>query len=97
MKTEDILLELGKGSTRRPRVIDDKTFNENWDRIYGKKKRRINKMIKRNRHKISKISVKKKRNSRHVLNKASVIKTIRRKNRDMSKGMRATCYNSNYG
>ena len=29
MKTEDILLELGKGSTRRPRVIDDKTFNEN--------------------------------------------------------------------
>jgi hypothetical protein len=39
MKTEDILLELGKGSTRRPRVIDDKTFNENWDRIYGKKKK----------------------------------------------------------
>jgi hypothetical protein len=39
MKTEDILIELGKGSTRRPRVIDDKTFNENWDRIYGKKKK----------------------------------------------------------
>lgn len=39
MKTEDILLELGKGSTRRPKVIDDKTFNENWDRIYGKKKK----------------------------------------------------------
>ena len=39
MKTEDILLELGKGSTRRPRVIDDKPFNENWDRIYGKKKK----------------------------------------------------------
>jgi len=39
MKTEDILLELGKGSTSRPRVIDDKTFNENWDRIYGKKKK----------------------------------------------------------
>jgi len=39
MKTEDILLELSKGSTRRPRVIDDKTFNENWDRIYGKKKK----------------------------------------------------------
>ena len=39
MKTEDILLELGKGSTRRPRVIDDKTFNENWDRIGGKKKK----------------------------------------------------------
>jgi len=39
MKTEDILLELGKGSTRRPRVIDDKTFNDNWDRIYGKKKK----------------------------------------------------------
>jgi len=54
-------------------------------------------MIKRNRHKISKISVRKKRNSRHVLNKASMIKAIRRKNRDMSKGMRATCYNSNYG
>ena len=39
MKTEDILIELGKGSTRRPRVIDDKTFNDNWDRIYGKKKK----------------------------------------------------------
>jgi len=39
MKTEDILLELGKGSTRRPRVIDDKTFNENWDRIWGNKKK----------------------------------------------------------
>lgn len=39
MKTEDILLELSKGSTRRPKVIDDKTFNENWDRIYGKKKK----------------------------------------------------------
>jgi hypothetical protein len=50
-------------------------------------------MIKRNRHKISKISVKKKRNSRHVLNKASVIKAIRRKNRDMSKGIRATMRN----
>ncbi len=39
MKTEDILLYLSKGSNRRPRVIDDKTFNENWDRIYGKKKK----------------------------------------------------------
>jgi len=39
MKTEDILLELSKGSTRRPRVIDDKTFNENWDRIWGNKKK----------------------------------------------------------
>jgi len=39
MKTEDILLELGKSSTRRPRVIDDKTFNENWDRIWGNKKK----------------------------------------------------------
>lgn len=40
MKTEDILLELSKGSTRRPRVIDDKTFKENWDRInWGNKKK----------------------------------------------------------
>jgi len=39
METKDILLELGKGSTRRPRVIDEKTFNDNWDRIYGKKKK----------------------------------------------------------
>ena len=39
MKTKDILLELSKGSNRRPRVIDDRTFNENWDRIYGKKKK----------------------------------------------------------
>jgi hypothetical protein len=39
MKTEDILLELGKGSTRRPKVIDDKTFNKNWSRIWGNKKK----------------------------------------------------------
>ena len=38
MKTEDILLELGKGSTRRPNSVPDKTFNENWDRIWGNKK-----------------------------------------------------------
>ena len=47
MKTEDILLELSKGSNRRPRVIDDKTFNENWDRIYGKKKKEETKCRKR--------------------------------------------------
>ena len=39
METKDILIELSKGSNRRPRVIDDRTFNENWDRIYGKKKK----------------------------------------------------------
>ena len=54
-------------------------------------------MIKRNRHKISKISVRKKRNIRCTLSKASLNKAIRRKNKDMAKGMRATCYNSNYG
>jgi 23S rRNA A1618 N6-methylase RlmF len=63
----------------------------------ARKKRRINKMIKRNRHKTSKISIKKKKNNRCKLGKASIIKAIRSKNKDMAKGMRATCYNSNYG
>jgi hypothetical protein len=54
-------------------------------------------MIKRNRHKTSKISIKKKKNNRCKLGKASIIKAIRSKNKDMAKGMRATCYNSNYG
>lgn len=28
----------GKGSDRRPMKIDKKTFEDNWDRIFGKKK-----------------------------------------------------------
>jgi hypothetical protein len=28
----------GKGSDQRPRQIDKKTFEDNWDRIFGKKK-----------------------------------------------------------
>ena len=39
METKDILLELSKGSTRRPRTIPDKTFDDNWDRVFGKKKK----------------------------------------------------------
>ena len=27
-----------KGSDQRPRQIDKKTFEDNWDRIFGKKK-----------------------------------------------------------
>lgn len=29
---------MGKGSKRRPQKIDDKIMQENWDRIFGKKK-----------------------------------------------------------
>ena len=55
-------------------------------------------MIKRNRHKTSKISIKKKKNNNKCkLGKASLNKAIRRKNKDMSKGIRATSYSSNYG
>ena len=28
----------GKGSDQRPRQVDKKTFEDNWDRIFGKKK-----------------------------------------------------------
>lgn len=28
----------GKGSDQRPRQIDKKTFEDNWNRIFGKKK-----------------------------------------------------------
>ena len=35
----DMNAELSKGSNRRPKDVDDRTFNENWDRIYGKKKK----------------------------------------------------------
>ncbi len=28
----------GKGSDQRPRQIDDKTYEDNWNRIFGKKK-----------------------------------------------------------
>lgn len=27
----------GKGSDQRPRQIDKKTFEDNWDRIFGEK------------------------------------------------------------
>lgn len=29
---------MGKGSKQRPRVIDNDTFEKNWDRIFDKKK-----------------------------------------------------------
>jgi hypothetical protein len=28
----------GKGSDQRPRQVDKKTFEDNWDRIFGKRK-----------------------------------------------------------
>lgn len=32
----------GKGSKRRPRNIDQKTWDKNWNRIFGKKKKKCN-------------------------------------------------------
>jgi len=29
---------MGKGSKQRPRAIDTNTFEDNWDRIFNKKK-----------------------------------------------------------
>lgn len=29
---------MGKGSKQRPRVIDNDTFEKNWDRIFDKKR-----------------------------------------------------------
>lgn len=29
----------GKGSTQRPRLVSTEKFEENWDRIFSKKKR----------------------------------------------------------
>jgi len=29
---------MGKGSGRRPQKVDEKTFQSNWERIFGKKK-----------------------------------------------------------
>ena len=28
----------GKGSDQRPRQVDKQTFEDNWDRIFGKRK-----------------------------------------------------------
>ena len=34
----------GKGSKRRPKIVDQETFDKNWERIFGKKnKKKINK------------------------------------------------------
>jgi len=33
----------GKGSKRRPRIVSQETFNKNWERIFGKKKKLISK------------------------------------------------------
>lgn len=30
----------GKGSKRRPKSVSQKTFDENWERIFGKKKKK---------------------------------------------------------
>jgi len=32
----------GKGSKRRPKQIDQKTWDKNWDRIFGNKKKKCN-------------------------------------------------------
>ena len=29
---------MSKGSKQRPRTVDQKTFDDGWDRIFGKKK-----------------------------------------------------------
>jgi hypothetical protein len=33
---------MGKGSKQRPRHVDEQTFNDNWDRIFGKKPKNVN-------------------------------------------------------
>lgn len=43
----------GKGSTPRPFSVDRKTFESNWDKIFGKKsKKKITEKIARNKNKI---------------------------------------------
>lgn len=34
------MLDGGKGSTPRPYSVDQETFASNWDRIFGKKKKK---------------------------------------------------------
>lgn len=29
---------MGKGDKRRPTVVDDRTFEERWEKVFGKKK-----------------------------------------------------------
>lgn len=36
----------GKGSRPRPYSVDRKTFEENWDKIFGKKKNKNKKLAK---------------------------------------------------
>ncbi len=31
----------GKGSSRRPTFVDEKTLSDNWDKIFGKKNKPI--------------------------------------------------------
>jgi len=31
----------GKGSSRRPLSVDSKTFENNWDAIFGKKEKKV--------------------------------------------------------
>lgn len=43
----------GKGSRPRPYSVDRKTYESNWDKIFGKKKnKKVKKNLDRTQHKI---------------------------------------------
>ena len=35
----------GKGDTPRPLSVDSKTFEDNWERVFGSKQKKLNKKI----------------------------------------------------
>lgn len=39
----------GKGSKRRPKSVDEKTWDNNWNNIFGHNKTKKNKNVKRNK------------------------------------------------
>jgi hypothetical protein len=42
----------GKGSSPRPFTVDRKTFESNWDKIFGKKKNNSKKKLAKQKDKI---------------------------------------------
>ena len=46
---------MGKGSKRRPTVVSDKQFQDNWEKVFGKKEPKVKTRKKTPKHSLTKV------------------------------------------
>ena len=46
---------MGKGSKRRPTVVSDKQFEDNWEKVFGKKEPKVKTRKKTPKHSLTKV------------------------------------------